>query len=49
MGVAWADLLKREQNVSGGVSILMGLRMISAVAAGRYGGGDVTVGVHGIP
>lgn len=50
-GICWcrrADLLKTKQNVSGGVVLLMGLWMISVVAAGRWGGADVTVGVHRI-
>lgn len=47
-GRCQADLLKTKQIVSGGVLLLMGSRMISAIGAGRYGGGDVTVGVHRI-
>lgn len=42
MGVARADLLKTKRDVRGGVPLLMGLRIMSAVAAGRYGGADAT-------
>lgn len=40
------DLLKTKRGASGGVAILMGSGIISALTTGRYGVADVTEGLH---